>query len=424
MRRMRGDHVGADKNTVLADRYVLGDVLGRGGMADVYRATDRLLGRQVAVKLLRDTAGDESDRRRFTAEARTLAGLSNPGLVMVLDAGATAEQPFLVMELVEGSTVAQLCADGPVNIERVGSIGVQVAEALAYVHGHGVVHRDVKPGNILIGAGDRVKLADFGIARILGDTVRHTKTGLAIGTAAYLAPEQVRGNDIGAAADVYSLGLVLLEALTGERSYPGALTESALARLARGPHIPDTLPVAWCSLLTQMTALDPAQRPTASSVAAQLRTLPSGPHRVSKSPAPDTETISFATVHGTPSTPPSTRTAARAPGADHTRLMSQPVEVTRPAGTTAEQTMPPGPSIIDTTRDAPARRPQAMRSRLSPMPPHLRGAAAAVVALVLLVTVVVIASQQSSGSGDELPSQTPPNLERPLQDLHDAINGG
>ena len=113
-----------------------------------------------------------------------------------------------------------------------------MADALAYAHAQGIVHRDVKPANVLLGTDRQIKLADFGIARLIGDTVRHTQTGHAIGTAAYLAPEQVRGDELTTAADVYSLGLVLLEALTGQRAYPGTPTEAALARLTRAPQHP------------------------------------------------------------------------------------------------------------------------------------------------------------------------------------------
>ena len=363
-----------DQTVVLADRYELHDIVGRGGMADVYRATDRVLSRQVAVKVLRETAGDETDRLRFTAEARTLAGLNHLGLVMVLDAGITAEQPFLVMELVEGSTLAQLCSRGPVDAERVRGVGAMVADALAYAHAQGVIHRDVKPGNVLLGTDNRTKLADFGIARLIGDTVRHTQTGHAIGTAAYLAPEQVRGDELTTAADVYALGLVLLEALTGERAYPGTPTESALARLSRAPHVPTDLPDDWPALITAMTALEPTGRPTAAEVADQLR--------------------------------------ARPVAADPTRVLAP-----SPART----------SLIDRAGDSLARKPAALASRISALDPHQRGVAAAVAALVLLIVVVAVAAGGSSGgsgaSGDDLPRQTPAELEQPLQDLHDAVNG-
>ena len=128
----------------------LGEVIGRGGMADVYRTTDRLLSREVAAKVLRDRADDDSDRERFTGEARTLARLSHPGLVMILDAGIDAERPYLVMELVEGPTLAALFANGPMDPGEAARIGAQVAAALAYVHQQGVIHRDVKPGNVLL----------------------------------------------------------------------------------------------------------------------------------------------------------------------------------------------------------------------------------------------------------------------------------
>ena len=375
--------------TVLADRYELGEVIGRGGMADVYRATDRTLHRDVAIKVLRETAGDESDRNRFTGEARTLARLSHAGLVMVLDAGITAEQPFLVMELVEGQTLAQLCAGGGLDADRVRSIGAQVADALAYAHGRNVVHRDVKPGNVLLGAGERVKLADFGIARLIGDTVRHTQTGHAIGTAAYLSPEQVRGEDVTTATDLYALGLVLLEALTGERAYPGSPTESALARLSRPPEVPDGVPHDLADLLTAMTALEPSERPTAADVAERLR----NPGRT----------------------------------ADATRVLT-PLPVDADSPPTAPQ--PAGPSVIDRAGEALARRPAAAASRASArvraMEPHQKGVAAAVAALFLLIVVVALAADGSGDGGqspDQLPADTPPRYEQPLQDLHDSVNG-
>ena len=258
----------------LAGRFDLGAVLGRGGMAEVHRAHDRVLHREVAVKLLRETAGNQRDRDRFTSEARTLASLSHPGLVMLLDVGTAEDRPFLVMELVEGPTLASEIGNGPIDPALVTRVGRQLAEALAYAHAAGVVHRDVKPGNVLLGENHRAKLADFGIARLVGDTVRHTQTGTTIGTAAYLSPEQVQGRDVTGAADVYALGLVLIEALTAERAYPGAPTEAALARLHRDPDVPEHL--VHRALLVAMTQRDPDARPSAAEVANGLTRLPRG----------------------------------------------------------------------------------------------------------------------------------------------------
>ncbi|NYD43161.1 protein kinase domain-containing protein [Nocardioides panaciterrulae] len=385
---------------VVADRYELGELLGRGGMADVHRATDRVLQRPVAVKVLRETADEESDRLRFTAEARTLARLSHPGLVMVLDAGTTAERPYLVMELVEGQTLAQCCSGGSLPPDRVAALGAQLADALAYAHGQGVVHRDVKPGNVLIGRADRVKLADFGIARLLGDAVRHTRTGHAIGTAAYLAPEQVQGGEITPAVDVYSLGLVLLEALTGERSFPGTPTESALARLQRAPEVPAWLPPGWRELLQATSALDPAARPTARQVADELAALAAGSTGTRTAPAPADPTR---VLPGPPPAPPG-RTVLAAP-----RPAAAPTATTGPA------------------HSGPDRAPLPARARAAAgrVPRHLWGVLGAVAAILVVLVVVALAATGGSSSGrDDLPSNTPARLRQPLQDLHDAVHGG
>jgi serine/threonine protein kinase len=159
--------------------------------------------------------------------------------------------------------------------ERVAEIGAWLADALAYVHGEALIHRDVKPANVLLGQDGRVRLTDFGIARLV-DAAKVTATGLTVGTASYLSPEQVTAEPVGTAADVYSLGLVLLECLTGKREYPGSAVEVALARLSRPPHVPSDLPAGWPGLLTAMTDRDPARRPTCAQVAADLHAIASG----------------------------------------------------------------------------------------------------------------------------------------------------
>jgi eukaryotic-like serine/threonine-protein kinase len=250
------------KGSVLAGRYRLQRLLGRGGMADVYLAQDAVLGRPVAVKVFPAGTSSDPDAKRRQHEAELLASLNHPGLVTVFDAGVDPDQDrsFLVMEFVGGPTLAGRLASGPLG------------EALAFVHERGVVHRDVKPSNVLFAdAADRqgVKLADFGIAR-MADSARLTQAGLIVGSAHYLSPEQARGAEAGPPSDVYALGLVLLECLTGEPAFPGAGIAAAAARLHSDPPIPAAVDPDLRRLLTAMTSREPAQRPTAQEVATGL----------------------------------------------------------------------------------------------------------------------------------------------------------
>ena len=262
---------GADP-AVVGGRYELGALLGTGASAVVRRAQDRVSGRTFAVKLFHAGASAH-DRRRQQREMRALATLHHPGLVALHDGGVEDGRPFIVTDLVEGPTLAERLDAGPLDPEELLGVGARLADALAHVHHAGIVHRDLKPANVLLGA-DGPRLADFGIARALDGTAV-TGTGYVVGTAAYLAPEQVRGEWVGPEADVYALGLVLLESLTGRREYPGALVESATARLHRPPGIPAGLPFALGTALRAMTALDPADRPTAADVATMLAAGPS-----------------------------------------------------------------------------------------------------------------------------------------------------
>ncbi|MDP9025957.1 MAG: serine/threonine protein kinase [Actinomycetota bacterium] len=265
---------------LLLDRYQPEALLARGGSASVYRARDLLLGRDVAVKVF--LAGSEPDLARAREELRLLAQLGHHGIVAVLDAGIDESspgdpRPFLVMELLRGDTVRELIDDGQLPEQMVGGIAFEIAEALEYIHRRGVIHRDVSPSNIMlvdygsIESRPRARLTDFGIAVQSG--WMPPSDDVTEGTAAYLSPEQALRYRLTTAADVYSLGLVLLECFTGERAFPGDPVESAMARTEVDPGIPKTVPRAWRGLIGAMTRREPAERPTAAEVLEQVRQI-------------------------------------------------------------------------------------------------------------------------------------------------------
>ncbi|MDF9717047.1 serine/threonine protein kinase [Nocardioides sp. ChNu-153] len=419
---------------VLADRYALLELIGSGGMADVHRARDRVLERDVAVKVLRDPGTPGTDRDRFAGEARTLAALSHPGLVTVLDAGTDGGRPFLVMQLVRGSTLREHCSGGAMSPARVAHVGAQIADALAYVHAAGVVHRDVKPGNVLVGADDRAWLADFGIARLMGDAAQLTRAGAVIGSPAYLSPEQVRGEPgVTAATDLYSLGLVLLEALTGRQVYAGPPTEAALARLARSPAVPTHLGGAWARLLSELTATDPDRRPDAARVAVFLSELADAPAPrgaaggTSASPvlAPadgSTSTQAWQPAFGT-ATPPADLTAAVLAPATPAAVAPTPAgpapRVTHDATGSAEPFELPGSgSHPDTARGTREATPVPRRRTA-----RRWGAVVAAAALVAVGLVTFLPTEEAVTADAELPAEVPAELRGPLEDLHDAIEG-
>jgi len=255
---------------LVAGRYRLDRIVGTGGAAVVHEGCDLDTGERVAVKVYRsDGSAHPTQHHR---ELKALTSLRHPGLVALLD-GGTEPGPdgrtYVVTDLVEGPSLARRLDAGPLSADEVRVLAIGLGEALAHVHARGFVHRDVKPANILLEHGHRPRLADFGIARALDGTV-YTATGAVAGTAAYLAPEQVRGEAVDPSVDVFALGLVLIEALTGEREYPGTLAESAAARLHRRPVVPAGLPADLAAVLAAMTDPDPAARPSAAAVAAEL----------------------------------------------------------------------------------------------------------------------------------------------------------
>ncbi|MFI9456841.1 protein kinase [Amycolatopsis sp. NPDC052450] len=266
----------------LAGRYEVGELLGRGATSRVFRAHDLHEGREVALKLFHADTMLRDERRR-EQEIETLSAVRHPGLVPLYDAGSDDGYTYLTMRLVDGPNLAQRLRSGPLPQDAVVELAARLADALAHVHAHGITHRDLKPANILI-ADDGPLIGDFGVAHAF-DATRVTETGGVVGTAAYMAPEQVRGENVGPPADIYSLGLVLLECLSGEREYTGTPVEAAVGRLHRPPRIPDGLSVTMTTLLRGMTARKPSQRPTAAAISRILLEDSTGTKVVHLAPA-------------------------------------------------------------------------------------------------------------------------------------------
>lgn len=357
---------------VLEDRYEIGEPVAVGGSAAIHRARDRRLGRDVAVKVLLDHAVLDPEGARFAEEARTLALLSHPHILTLLDVGtltdpAVGERPCLVVELVDGEPLSKLARERRAPHPR--RLLQELGEALAYAHARGVVHRDVKPSNVVVTPDGRPRLLDFGIARLLDHTTTHTRTGQLVGSPAYLAPEQLDGSPATPAVDVHALGLVMIEVLTGRSQASGTLAEVLAAR-SRDVEVPAGLAPGWRRLLAEMTARDPQDRPDAAAVAARATSLEGDP----------------------------------CPGED-TALMTAPID----APTRLLATQPSAPRLD--------------RARRVPRPVLV--VVALLVALVLLAGVVRLADGGGSDRPDPtpLPSGVPDRYRDPLQQLHDAIGG-
>jgi eukaryotic-like serine/threonine-protein kinase len=270
---------------VLAARYRLDSPIASGGMGEVWRGVDLVLDRQVAVKVLHAEYARQADTiARFRAEARHTASLSHPAIAQVYDfgegsppgmSGSSTDGPaFLVMELVDGPPLTQILARGPLEPATVLDVVAQVASGLAVAHAAGVVHRDIKPGNLLVDHNGMIKITDFGVAYALGSAPL-TRTGTLIGTPGYLAPERVSGHAAGPASDLYSLGIVAYECLTGSLPFSGTAMEIALAhQMGSLPPLPARVPREVADLIADLTARDPAQRPaSAGLVAARAQAL-------------------------------------------------------------------------------------------------------------------------------------------------------
>ena len=310
---------------VIADRYELGALLGRGGMGEVREGLDLRLGRPVAIKLLRaDLAAEPELRRRFESEARAAAGLSHPNVVAVYDTGEHDGTPYIVMERLAGRTVADEIADGTLSADKVERMAREVLAALDAAHRAGVVHRDIKPGNLLLCPDGSVKVADFGIAKVaegLGPDV--TVTGQVVGTPAYLAPERLDGRPGSARSDLFSLGVVMYEALSGAKPFQGATSLATAQAIVSGEHQPldearPGLPPTLVATVERSLQVRPEDRfATAADMAASL-----DDHAAS--PAASTRAATASTRAGTRSI------AAPGTAAPGTAVLEQPPEGRRP----------------------------------------------------------------------------------------------
>jgi serine/threonine-protein kinase len=264
---------------LIAGRYELEELAGTGGMSSVYRARDMLLERHVALKLLHEYHGADAESiERFRREARAVAQLSHPNIVTVIDRGEDGGRQYIVFEYVDGENLKELVArEGPLPVRRALELAIQVGEGLACAHEHGVVHRDVKPQNVLLNGDGQAKVTDFGIARSLDVDRGMTQTGTVIGTSNYIAPEQASGRGVDERTDIYSLGVVLFELLTGDVPFPG---ENFVAVAMRHVHeeppsvleVRPDVPLRVAHLVERALAKDPDERfPSMTEMVRELR---------------------------------------------------------------------------------------------------------------------------------------------------------
>ena len=384
---------------VVAGRYRLGPVIGRGGMGEVRRARDLRLDRDVALKFLRnDLAIEPEVRRRFEDEATSAAQLSHPNVVTVFDTGDHAGQPYIVMECLAGRTLADEILDGPLPESRVRRIASEVLSALGAAHQVGILHRDVKPANILIADDGSAKVADFGIAKST-EGLDHTVAGQIIGTPAYLAPERLQGERATPRSDIYSLGVVLYEALTGRQPYSGD-TPLALAHavLSKEPiplrRLRPGIDAGLAATVERAMHKAPERGfGDAGDMAASLTTPPSGP--AGEDPSSTTETV----AHG---------------------------ELTRPLAVGSTQRLPRAPVTAVPGADQAAGPPRR----------HDRSRLAAILAVVVIAGLALagLALRDQGSSGDEpassaiptsLPAASeplPPPLDDALRRLEEAVS--
>jgi serine/threonine-protein kinase len=385
-------HSAPQPSTIIADRYRLDSLRAHGGIADVWKATDLQLTRPVAVKLLKPHLAAESTlAERFRREAIAAANLNHDNIVTVYDAIEDNGRQAVIMEFVDGESLRErLDREKTLSIRTVLSIGYWVCLALDAAHKQGLIHRDVKPGNILIDINKKVMLTDFGIAKVLDGEEDLTSENIMMGTAKYLSPEQVRGDNLDARADLYSLGLVMYECLAGKVPFVGKNdTDTALARLHRdatdiAQHRPDIDPDA-ARLITRLIAREPKDRYSdASQAAAALRRI----IETRKAPTPT------GTARPTSDRTPTPGKVIRPKGHTPTGITRQPVDTVSKENNRGQQGSRPASSTRSTAKN------QA-KAPFKPTPVMLIGVMA-----VLLIAGVIFAQFNKSDSPSVVPATT------------------
>ncbi|WP_052423109.1 serine/threonine-protein kinase [Nonomuraea candida] len=413
-----------DIPALIAGRYQLIELIGRGGMAEVWRGFDQRLDTPVAVKLLNPLTGDVAAGERFAREARAAAQIIHRNVVTVLDVGNDARHRYLVMELLTGRSLAgELAARGPLPVGEACALLAQAAAGLAAAHRAGVVHRDIKPANLHLTAGGALKVVDFGLAHLASEAGRLTTVGTIVGTAAYLAPEQIDGSGGEAAGDLYALGCVAYETMCGRPPFTGTPPELIYQHLHHAPepprrHRPD-LPPALEQLIMSLLAKDPAQRPGgAEHVQRVLLGLAGPPHLRGRHPAPTPPPAPHPPVAapGRPVAASHDRVAAPHPAvaAPHPAVAAPHPAVAAPHPAVAAAHSPVAAARAGDTAllDAPPPAPAAL-----PLWRRLSFQVAAGVAAIVVVTAIAIAVSPSSGQVAAPPQNgattAPPTSPRP-----------
>lgn len=391
--------------TTICDRYELREVVGRGGMGEVWAALDTRLHRDVAVKMLNtQMASEPGVRARFDTEARSAARLNHPNVVSVFDTGEHEGVPFLVMELLPGRTLADEMRSGPIEPERALQVGVQVLAAVGASHAAGILHRDIKPGNILITADGTAKVSDFGIAKST-EGLNVTSVGMVVGTASYLAPERVAGQPATVQSDLYAVGVVLYEALSGRRAFEGDTPIAMMRAIESGTPAPLSdisigLDAGLAGAVERAMDKDPARRfETAAEMAAALRAE-------DRAEVVDQGAATVATA-----------------ALSSTRVLPVPAMAETTEVATPRPTPDPSPRVDPTDARSAGGRVEWVRKRAAVL------VAAATVALFVLILMIGLNSDQSPSTPDPTtpvagaPSAgaLPADLERSISRLEEAV---